>query len=73
MLQAQNWVADNSAAVLVFNPQNETLPEELAQWEHDLHKATHQPFAKLLGACPVFLVLTSARRPLGCNGCPGQQ
>ena len=46
----QLFMDDTSAAVLVFNPQNETLLEGLAQWDHDLHKATRQPFAKLLAA-----------------------
>ena len=46
----QLYMDDTSAAVLVFNPQNENLFEGLGQWDRDLHKATRKKFSKILAA-----------------------
>jgi small GTP-binding protein len=46
----QLFMNDTSAAVLVFNPQNENPFEGLGQWDRDLQKASRNPFAKLLVA-----------------------
>jgi len=46
----QLFMDDTSAAVLVFNPQNENPFDGLGQWDRDLQKSTRKPFAKLLAA-----------------------
>jgi WD40 repeat protein len=46
----QLFMDETSAAVLVFNPQHENPLEGLAQWNHDLQKASRRQFARLLAA-----------------------
>jgi small GTP-binding protein len=46
----QLYMEDTALAVLVFDGQKENLFDSLGQWDRDLHRASKNPFAKLLVA-----------------------